>query len=278
MEVTANTYERLYREARARVEPMEAKFLLMTAADKSHEELIRDYPLIAPKQVAAKFADMLSRRLDGQPLAYIIGSWSFLGLTLTVTPDVLIPRMDTEVLAEAAIKLAPARSLDLCCGSGCVALAIASNVERARVVMLDFSDAALRIARKNARDLKLQSRVTAVRGDALSPPPADMGQFDALTCNPPYIPTHECDKLDSGVRDYEPRMALDGGADGLRFYRAVLAHWSDCVKRGGKMLFEVGIGQSAAVESLMLLTGYRDIEIVKDTANIERVVIGTKGR
>lgn len=274
--MTSKTYEQLYLEARAQVDSMEARFLLMTAAGKTHEELLRDYPLIVPKQISARFLDMLARRIDGQPLAYIIGSWSFYGLTLTVTPDVLIPRMDTEILAAEAIALSPARALDLCTGSGCVALAVAHSVPDSRVVMLDRSDAALRVARANARDLKLQNRVTAVRGDVLSAPVTDLGRFDIITCNPPYIPTHECDTLDSDVRDYEPRMALDGGADGLKFYRSVLTHWSGCLSCGGRLLFEAGIGQAAAVSALMELSGFREIDTVNDTGGIERVVMGTK--
>ena len=283
----ATTYNNLYLDTRQRLREagvegaqLEARELLCHAAGKSREQFYRDMALYAPDPVEEKLAALVERRLAGEPVAYLIGEWEFYGLTLDVTPDVLIPRMDTEVLAERAILLARAagegaRVLDLCAGSGCVGLAVAANVPTCRVVLADVSEAALKICKGNVRRNELNARVTCVQADALQKPDAALWDFDVIACNPPYIPTGDLAGLDVSVRDYEPRSALDGGADGLDFYRFIAARWSSALRLGGTLAFEVGMGQAPDVEQILIENGFSDIQSFQDTAGIWRVVEGT---
>ena len=286
----ATTYNNLYLDTRQRLREagvegaqLEARELLCHAAGKSREQFYRDMALYAPDPVEEKLAALVERRLAGEPVAYLIGEWEFYGLTLDVTPDVLIPRMDTEVLAERAILLARAagegaRVLDLCAGSGCVGLAVAANVPTCRVVLADISEAALKICKGNVRRNELNARVTCVQADALQKPDAALWDFDVIACNPPYIPTGDLAGLDVSVRDYEPRSALDGGADGLDFYRAIAARWGSALRLGGSLLFEVGINQAMDVAALLERSGFEDIQSTQDTQGIPRVVEGVVNR
>lgn len=286
----ATTYNNLYLDTRQRLREagvegaqLEARELLCHAAGKNREQFYRDMPLYAPDPVEEKLAALVERRLAGEPVAYLIGEWEFYGLTLDVTPDVLIPRMDTEVLAERAILLARAagegaRVLDLCAGSGCVGLAVAANVPACRVVLADVSEAALKICKGNVRRNELNARVTCVQADALQKPDAALWDFDVIACNPPYIPTGDLAGLDVSVRDYEPRSALDGGADGLDFYRAIAAQWGSALRLGGSLLFEVGINQAMDVAALLERSGFEDIQSTQDTQGIPRVVEGVVNR
>ena len=286
----ATTYNNLYLDTRQRLREagvegaqLEARELLCHAAGKNREQFYRDMALYAPDPVEEKMAALVERRLAGEPVAYLIGEWEFYGLTLDVTPDVLIPRMDTEVLAERAILLARAagegaRVLDLCAGSGCVGLAVAANVPTCRVVLADVSEAALKICKGNVRRNELNARVTCVQADALQKPDAALWDFDVIACNPPYIPTGDLAGLDVSVRDYEPRSALDGGADGLDFYRAIAARWGSALRLGGSLLFEVGINQAMDVAALLERSGFEDIQSTQDTQGIPRVVEGVVNR
>lgn len=286
----ATTYNNLYLDTRQRLREagvegaqLEARELLCYAAGKSREQFYRDMALYAPDPVEEKLAALVERRLAGEPVAYLIGEWEFYGLTLDVTPDVLIPRMDTEVLAERAILLARAagegaRVLDLCAGSGCVGLAVAANVPTCRVVLADVSEAALKICKGNVRRNELNARGTCVQADALQKPDAALWDFDVIACNPPYIPTGDLAGLDVSVRDYEPRSALDGGADGLDFYRAIAAQWGSALRLGGSLLFEVGINQAMDVAALLEGSGFEDIQSTQDTQGIPRVVEGVVNR
>lgn len=286
----ATTYNNLYLDTRQRLREagvegaqLEARELLCHAAGKNREQFYRDMALYAPDPVEEKLAALVERRLAGEPVAYLIGEWEFYGLTLDVTPDVLIPRMDTEVLAERAILLARAaregaRVLDLCAGSGCVGLAVAANVPTCRVVLADVSEAALKICKGNVRRNELNARVTCVQADALQKPDAALWDFDVIACNPPYIPTGDLAGLDVSVRDYEPRSALDGGADGLDFYRAIAAQWGSALRLGGSLLFEVGINQAMDVAALLERSGFEDIQSTQDTQGIPRVVEGVVNR
>ena len=282
----AATYNNLYLDTRQRLREagvesaqLEARELLCHAAGKSREQFYRDMALYASDPVEEKLAALVERRLAGEPVAYLIGEWEFYGLPLEVTPDVLIPRMDTEVLAERAILLARAagegaRVLDLCAGSGCVGLAVAANVPTCRVVLADVSEAALKVCKQNVRRHELNARVTCVQADALQKPDAALWDFDVIACNPPYIPSGDIAGLDVSVRDYEPRSALDGGDDGLDFYRAITANWGSALRLGGSLLFEVGIGQAMDVGALLERSGFEDIQSTQDTQGIPRVVEG----
>jgi len=259
---------------------LEARLLVSSAAGKTKEEFARDMGLYVNPGFEAKVEGLLARRLTGEPLAYIIGSWEFYGIPIHVNRDVLIPRVDTEVLVSQAIAMAkrlPAgsRVLDLCCGSGCVGLAIAKNLPQIKVVMGDISPEAMKVSRSNVVLNKLTSRVTCAVVDARrSPPFSLLGEFDLIVCNPPYIPTGDIAWLDSTVRNHEPTLALDGGTDGLEFYKVVVSEWKKILKPEGALLFECGIDQAADVADILITNGLTRIIKVKDTLGIDRVVVG----
>lgn len=280
------TYNEIYIDTRKKLRDggteaasLEARLIISDAAGKTMDVLLRDMGLYTSDEVVRKVSEMVERRLTGEPVAYITGSWEFYGLPLMITKDVLIPRNDTEVLVETAItalkgRKMDARVIDLCTGSGCIGCAIAKELPATHVVLADNSRAALSVAKQNVQRNRLNPRVTCVELDALATPPMMLGSFDVMTCNPPYIPKADLETLDCSVKDYEPLAALDGGEDGLTFYRAILQKWHNVVRVGGLMLFEVGIGQAQAVLELMQDSGLNNLGTVRDTQGIERVVYG----
>lgn len=284
------TYNDLYLDARkalksAGVEQaqLEARELLCFASGKGRAEFLRDLTLYASDGVEKRFRGLLERRLKGEPVAYLIGEWEFYGLTLDITRDVLIPRPDTETLVERGILFARnlpegARVLDLCAGSGCIGLAIADNCPNTHVILAEWSEDALRVCRQNIRRIGLTRQADPVQVDALELPPRLLRDFDLILCNPPYIPTLEVGRLDPSVRDYEPHIALDGGEDGLKFYRAVAKKWKRALKSGGKLIFEVGYDQAPAVEYILAENGYQDIQTTLDPGMHWRVVEGSAER
>ena len=282
----AITYNDLYLDIRRQLRAadsgdptLEARELVAFACGKTKEELLRDSRLYATPEVEARVRALVRRHLDGEPTAYLIGEWEFYGLPLDISRDVLIPRPDTEVLAGLAIDFVKTqgecRVLDLCAGSGCVGLAVAARCPGSRVVLGELSEGALRICRQNIRRNGLSGRVVPMQMDALAPPPAQLGEFRCLVSNPPYIPAGDIPGLEPSVRDYEPRMALDGGEDGLDFYRSIAKTWKTALSVGGKLFLEVGIGQADDVLRLLRAQGFGDLEITKDLNGIPRVVHGT---
>ena len=258
---------------------LEAKLIVSKAAGKTISGLMKDLNLYASDGIEEKVEEYTARRLRGEPIAYISNSWEFYGLPMIITPDVLIPRMDSEVLVDAAKEVLTghkmdARVLDLCCGSGCLTCAIAHEMPATRFLSVDISTSALEICRKNVALNRLNSRVICMQADALTAPPLGLGQFDLIVCNPPYIPTAEIMELDSSVKDFEPLWALDGGEDGLKFYRAVIKYWKIVLKENGMILFEVGENQAEPVKEMLLSAGFSSVETRKDTIGVDRVVIG----
>ena len=282
----ADTYNNLYLDARralyrAGVEQaqLEARELLCFAADKTREQFLRDLQLYASDGVWARFRELMARRLAGEPVAYIIGEWEFYGLTLDICRDVLIPRSDTETLVERALehlkdRTGPVRVLDLCAGSGCIGLAVAHHYPNAAVVLADWSEDALRVCRQNIRRCGMSGQVSAARVNALEAPPALLSEFDLILSNPPYIPTADLAGLDVSVQDYEPHMALDGGEDGLDFYRAIAAKWKNALNDGGMLIFEIGYDQAPQVEYILAANGYGEIQTFQDPGDHWRVVEG----
>jgi len=283
-----NTYNDIFLKARRKLRAagvtmhdLEARLIVAHATGKTREELLGLSRFFITDSAVIKAVDeMIESRLKGRPMAYIVGEWEFYGLPLCISEDVLVPRVDTELLAEEAIKLMKRRDtqtrlLDLCAGSGCVGLAIAANVPDCRVVLADSSQRALALCRTNMLRNRLSRNVTAIIADALEPPPTLLGTFDAIVSNPPYIPTGELDSLDKSVRDYEPILALDGGEDGLDFFRAIASSWTDLLKQGGNLALECGAGQANAVREIMEDNGYYKIKTHIDTLGIERVIVGT---
>lgn len=282
----AVTYNDLYMDLRQELRragieaaTLEAREIVCFAAGKTAEQFLRDGRLYASEKVVQDVEMLKQRHLAGEPVAYLIGEWEFYGLPLDITEAVLIPRVDTEVLAGQAMEyintLESARVLDLCAGSGCVGLAIASRCKAAHVTLGELSSDALRICRQNIRRTGLSGRVVPVAVDALGMPDKMMGEFDCIVSNPPYIPSADIEKLDVSVKEYEPLLALDGGDDGLDFYRAISEKWRNALAKNGRLYFEVGIGQADDVMRIMRNAGFGDIEIVKDTLGINRVVYGT---
>ena len=279
------TYSEMYislrnrlRDAGIEAAALEARLIAATAAGKSTEKLLRDMRYYATDEVERRAEEMVQRRLAGEPVAYITGVWEFRGLPMEVSRDVLIPRVDTEVLAETAIKYLKdtgrldARVLDLCSGTGCIGCAIAAELPRVRVVLADVSAAAMDISRRNVERNGLGGRVSFLPADVTKQPPLMTGSFDLVVSNPPYIPTMEILTLDPSVRDYEPVWALDGGEDGLDFYRAILKNWAGVIRQGGELMFEVGEDQAERVKDLMRMAGLREARSFPDTQNIQRVV------
>ena len=266
------------RDAGIEAAALEARLIAATAAGKSTEKLLRDMRYYATDEVERRAEEMVQRRLAGEPVAYITGVWEFRGLPMEVSRDVLIPRIDTEVLAELAIKYLrgtgrlDARVLDLCSGTGCIGCAIAAELPRVRVVLADVSAAAMDISRRNVERNGLGGRVSFLPADVTKQPPLMTGSFDLVVSNPPYIPTMEILTLDPSVRDYEPVWALDGGEDGLDFYRAILKNWAGVIRQGGELMFEVGEDQAERVKDLMRMAGLREARSFPDTQNIQRVV------
>ena len=282
----AITYNNLYLDLRAELRAagdaeatQSARELVCSAAGKTREELVRDGSLYAPPEIERAARQLVRRHLAGEPVAYLIGEWEFYGLPLDISPAVLIPRPDTEVLAtkliDAARPLDACRILDLCAGSGCIGLAAAANLPHARVLLGELDDEALKICRQNIRRSSLTGRVACLKLDAREKPSRSLGEFQFIVSNPPYIPSAEVDALDPSVREHEPRLALDGGEDGLDFYRLICEKWRDALAPGGMLLFEAGIGQADSILRIMRTNGFGDIQIVKDLNNIPRVVYGT---
>lgn len=281
-------YADLYLDARRALLEKEGQFasnvareLVCAASGKTAEQMIADRELYASEEVCELTESFVKRCLKGEPMPYILGQWNFYDMTLTVTPDVLIPRDDTTVVTELAIKKAlfldqNPRILDLCTGSGCIGIAIAKRVKDARVTLADVSPDALRVARRNVVDQKMTARVKCVPLDAKQPAQGFIGTFDLIVSNPPYIATAMIEKLDPSVRDFEPRIALDGGEDGLDYYRAIIDNYSSALRPGGYFCFEFGMGQEDEVCALLRQGGFEIMELRKDTADITRAVLARK--
>lgn len=258
---------------------LEAMELVCFGGGMDRASFYRDGAMDVRPEVEEAVRALARRHLDGEPVAYLIGEWEFYGLTLDVNDSVLIPRTDTEVLAEAAIAYAGSvescRVLDLCAGSGCIGLAVAAHVPGSRALLGEWDENALRVCGWNIRRCGLESRVKAEKLDALAPPPRTIGEFQCIVCNPPYIPEADMETLDPSVKDFEPYGALCGGADGLDFYRAIVKSWKPALAKSGRLYFEVGAGQADAVAQLMADAGFGGVSVIPDTRGIPRVVYGT---
>ncbi|WP_455539779.1 peptide chain release factor N(5)-glutamine methyltransferase [Terrisporobacter sp.] len=223
------------------------------------------------------FNKFINERLNNRPIAYIVGNREFMGLNFFVEEGVLIPRPDTEVLVEEVIELAKDKKtvniLDIGTGSGAITVSLAKYLENAKVTSVDISDIALKIGEKNAISNEVANRVTFIKSDLFTNLDKDV-KFDIIVSNPPYIKKEVIETLDKQVKDYEPYNALEGGIDGLDFYRAITKQAKDYLKEGGILAYEVGHDQSEDVSKLMEINGYTNIYTRKDLQQIDRVVIG----
>jgi release factor glutamine methyltransferase len=285
------TYSQLYLDARRTIllvddsqsAAMVARQLLCFVSGKTQEQILADRDLYASEDISAKLDFAVSRYVKGEPLAYILGEWEFYGLPLYVTKDVLIPRDDTCAVTTLAIDQAmrlesAPRILDLCTGSGCIGLAIASRVKDARVTLADISREALAVAKRNIQRNHLTSKVTCIQANALEKPSHVLGKFDLIVSNPPYITAEEMKELPHSVDGFEPHLALYGGEDGLDFYRAIAENFKDALKPGGFLCFEFGDTQGDDVCDILRANGYTILERSRDYNDRERAVIAQYGR
>ncbi len=254
----------------------DAQLLLGHVLGYTKTELAVNFDEQPSEASRARFKELIQRRVAGWPVAYLTGSRGFYLLDFEVNPSVLIPRPDTETLVAEALTILKsrpaARVLDLGCGSGCIAISIAHQRNDARVVAVDISPDALSVAKRNAEKHRVADRVTFLHGDLFSPLAAD-DRFDLIVSNPPYVAHDEFATLQAEVRDYEPRIALDGGPDGLDFYRRIAARVTEFLKEGGRLLLEIGSSQEQSVRAI--LSGQPGLEVgptVKDLGRLPRVV------
>lgn len=227
---------------------------------------------------AARFAALVRRREAREPLPHLLGRWEFLGMSFEVSPAVLIPRPETETLVEAAAArvLPGARVLDVGAGSGCISIGLATRVPDARVVALEPSPEAAEVSRRNAAALGVGNRVRVIEG-AFPGAARSLGPLDAVVSNPPYIPSAEVDCLEPELRRYEPRLALDGGPDGLDLLRSLVSRSPALLRPGGLLAVEVARGQAPQVVELLVGTGaWEAPEVIPDLGGIPRVVLARR--
>jgi release factor glutamine methyltransferase len=245
--------------------------LLLHVLEKTKSWLLAHSDEQLAASEASRYAELLERRYRGEPIQYIVGEAEFYGLPFRVTPDVLIPRPETEHLVEKALEVAasfPApRIVDVGTGSGCIAVALAHHLPQARITAIDLSAPALAIAEENAKRNGVALRF--LEGDLLTPVAGE--HFDLIVSNPPYVPLADRASLAVEVRDHEPALALFAGPDGLEICRRLIPSAFAALVPGGFLLLEIGHGQSQAIAALLAASGFRQIELIPDLQSIPRV-------
>jgi release factor glutamine methyltransferase len=285
-EAAAAVYKELYREGVQILTPvlneereaqLDTRLLLEYVCGTNLQTLILDGERPVSAQEAALFREYVARRKNREPLAYILGEWDFMGLSFEVSPDVLIPEQDTENLIEEIMKDLhdSDRILDLCTGSGCILLSLLKYSNGTMGVGTDLSERALAMAKRNAERLGLTDRVDLRCGDLFAPI-GENERFDIIVSNPPYIKTETIEHLAPEVRDHEPMIALDGGEDGLSFYKRIIPEAVRHLVTGGYLFLEIGYDQAEAVAALMRDAGYYDVRTIKDYGGNDRIVCGIK--
>jgi len=260
---------------------LSAELLLCYVLGLERIQLYILYDRVVEKPQLDKLRPLIKRAGDHEPIAYLVGRCEFYSLPLVITPDCLIPRPETEHLVEKAILFLRSRPgmqrvLDLCTGSGCIAAAIAKNVQNVQITATDISDAALKTAAANIEKLKLTDKVQLLCGICLNPiiEGLDQSRFDLIVSNPPYVSEPEYARLDKNVRDYEPKGALLAGRDGLEVYRRILERVGHFLKTDGALMMEIGYAQGPAVKELLEKTAlFKEIRIEKDPACNDRIAI-----
>lgn len=261
---------------------LDAELLLMEALGWSREDVYRSPETTLDAPEAERFEALVARRECGEPVAYLSGKREFRSLEFTVTPDVLIPRPETEHLVEAVVEFLASRPgtqrvLDLGTGSGAIAVSVARECPRAEVWATDVSPPALEAARGNARRHGVDHRIRLLQGDLFSPLGGLSGSFDALVSNPPYIPSRDMARLPRDVREWEPALALDGGADGTDFYRRIVREGTPRLREGGLLAVEIGAGLGGPVSELFRACGeLRRVRVLRDYARLPRVVVAER--
>ncbi|MBO5113817.1 MAG: peptide chain release factor N(5)-glutamine methyltransferase [Lachnospiraceae bacterium] len=272
-------YRELYRmgkdrlmEAKIPEAELDARLLLEEVCGTDRNDLlVHGDREIAPEQ-SERYLDFIHRRQKHEPLQQITGYQEFMGLRFKVTPDVLIPRQDTEILVEEVMRYLHdgMHILDMCTGSGCILLSLLKYSNDCEGTGCDISETALEVAEENAKALSLN--VSFVQSDLFE---NVSGKYEFIVSNPPYIPTGVIPTLMEEVRDHEPVCALDGRKDGLYFYREIVEKAGEFLHSGGMLFFEIGYDQAEKVSSLMQEAGYQEVRVCKDLAGLDRVVYGT---
>ena len=278
------TYQELYRkacgillEAGCREAQADARQLLFYVADLDLSSYALRMNEKVPEDISRRYLETIARRSAREPIQYITGEAPFFGYTFYVTPAVLIPRFDTEILVEEALRYVKPDShvLDLCTGSGCILLTILAECRRkygdaceVRGTASDISEDALSVAKCN--DERLRTEANFILSDLFN---NICGTYDIITTNPPYIPTEIVAGLEPEVRDHEPNLALDGKEDGLFFYRKIANEAGAYLREGGRLIMEIGFDQGEAVMQLLDKAGYTDVKCIKDLSGLDRVVM-----
>jgi len=263
---------------------LSAELLLSYVLELKRIELYTQFDKLVSKQQLDILHNLVKRAGQNEPIAYLTGKTEFYSLQLEVNPDCMIPRPETELLVERAIEFLRKRSgtqfvCDLCTGCGCIAVAIAKNFPDARIIATDISASALDIAAQNIEKYNLKDKIALLCGDLFEPviPQLDVEKFDLIVCNPPYVSAAEYEKLDKNVKDYEPRLALYAGKDGLDIYRKIIEKADEFLKPDAALMLEIGYAQGPAVKKLLETTGiFAEIKIEKDPHNNDRIEIAKK--
>lgn len=286
-EEACKTYRELYEKGRRILEQaglpdaaLDARFLLEEVCGTNLQTLLVFPEKKVTEEEVNQYRAFIQRRKDREPTAMILGEWDFMGLTFRLNKSTLIPEQDTEVLVETALEElkrrglgeAPLRILDLCTGSGCILLSLLHELRNAGGLGTDLSEEALEAARENAVRLGLQERAAFRQGDLWEPVGDE--RFDLIVSNPPYVPTEVIPTLEPEVRCGEPYAALDGGEDGLVFYRRILKEAAGHLKPSGIIIVESGFDEAAQISALMQDQKLRGIRTVKDYGGLDRVVLG----
>lgn len=277
-------YSEIYKEGRACLEAadigeaeLDARLLLEFVCGTNRNTLLAHGDREVSAEECERYRELIGKRAAHIPLQHLTGEQDFMGLTFLVNKEVLVPRQDTEVLVEEAMKHLHdgMRILDLCTGSGCILLSLLHYSNDCEGVGTDLSPQALSVARENyerLREARPKMKARFLEGDLFA---ALEERFDMIVSNPPYIETGVIDTLMPEVREHEPLMALNGGADGLAFYRRIAKQAGSYLNGGGMLFFEIGCGQAEAVCGLMKEAGFCEIQVVKDFAGLDRVVYGS---
>jgi release factor glutamine methyltransferase len=258
---------------------LDSELILGHILAKDRLKLLTDIEGNLTQQQIIYYQNLLALRCRNVPIAYIIGRKEFYGLNFYVKPGVLIPRPETEFVVEETLNVVSSIKnpiiADLCCGSGAITVTVAVYDNRAKVYATEISDIALEVARANIKAHQVEDRVFLFSGDLWTPfETRNIRDFDVVASNPPYIPTGKLSTLPKDVKN-EPQIALNGGQDGLQFYRRIVSKAHRFLKPGGRIILEIGWNQADDVSLLLGKTGYRDIKIIKDYAGFDRVVSGT---
>lgn len=256
---------------------LDARLLLEHVCATDVQTLLAEPEREVSEEEERTFLSLIARRAAHEPLAYIVGEQEFMGLPFVVTPDVLIPEQDTEILVEEAMRQMEdnSRILDLCTGSGCILLSLLHYSNGCTGVGTDLSEAALAVAGRNAEALGLAGQCTWLSGDLFSALEGAEGipqRYDLIVSNPPYIPAAVIETLAEEVQGHEPRMALDGGADGLDFYRRIIGEAQRHLVIGGRVMLEIGYDQGERVPALLREAGFIEVEVYRDYGGNDRVV------